>query len=125
MEHENEYVRAWAIQLLWEDRSAPKIALEKLAILAAEDSSSFVRLYIASALQRTQVEDRFPVLKALTARDEDKDDHNLPLMYWYAMEPVVGADQGQGLALLKSTGIPILRQYIARRMTTGALASTN
>ncbi|MBT6806389.1 MAG: hypothetical protein HOA47_15590 [Verrucomicrobia bacterium] len=125
MDHENEYVRAWAIQLLWEDRSAPKIALEKLAILAAEDSSSFVRLYIASALQRTQVEDRFPVLKALTARDEDKDDHNLPLMYWYAMEPVVGADQGQGLALLKSTGIPILRQYIARRMTTGALASTN
>ena len=111
--------------MLWEDRSAPKIALEKLAILAAEDSSSFVRLYIASALQRTQVEDRFPVLKALTARDEDKDDHNLPLMYWYAMEPVVGADQGQGLALLKSTGIPILRQYIARRMTTGALASTN
>ena len=125
MDHQNEYVRAWAIQLLWENKNPSKGALKKLAELAAEDPSPFVRLYIASALQRTDVEDRFPVIKALTARAEDKDDHNLPLMYWFAMEPVVGADQGQGLALLKSTQIPVLRQYIARRMTTGALASTN
>ncbi len=123
MDHENEYIRAWAIQLLWEDQSPSKAALKKLAQLAADDESAFVRLYIASALQRTRVEDRFPVLEALTAHVEDQDDHNLPLMYWYAMEPVVGSDQSKGLTLLKTTKIPILRQYIARRMTTGALMS--
>ena len=124
MDHENEYIRAWAIQLLWENRSPSKAALRKLRELAANDDSPFVRLYIASALQRTDVQDRFPVLKALTARGEDENDHNLPLMYWFAMEPVVGSDQEMGLELLQSTKIPILRQYIARRMTTGALVSS-
>jgi hypothetical protein len=69
------------------------------------------------------VEDRFPVLKELVARASDADDHNLPLMYWYAMEPVVGADVDQGVALLQASRIPLLRQYITRRMATGALVA--
>lgn len=123
LDHENEYIRAWALQLLWEDRSPSKAVLDKLAEMAANEPSAFVRLYIASALQRTPVDGRFPVLKELVARASDADDHNLPLMYWYAMEPVVGADADQGLALLQDARIPLLRQYITRRMATGALVA--
>ena len=53
----DEYLRAWAIQLAvpsvpqGKDPTAiPGRALEKLVDLAANDSSSLVRLYVASAL---------------------------------------------------------------------------
>ncbi|MDG1890207.1 MAG: dehydrogenase [Verrucomicrobiota bacterium] len=125
MRHSNEYIRAWAIQLLWEDKAPSRAMMEALAEMASSEPSAFVRLYIASALQRTPVQERFPVLKSLIAHTEDAGDHNLPLMYWYAMEPVVGVDQELGLALLQASRIPILRQYIARRMTTGALVEAH
>jgi len=48
----------------------------------------------------------------------DKDDHNLPLMYWYATEPIVAADPAQGALLLTKAKIPLLREYITRRLTT-------
>ena len=38
---------------------------------------------------------RAPLLKVLLARVEDANDPNLPLMYWYAAEPVVAADSNR------------------------------
>jgi putative membrane-bound dehydrogenase-like protein len=121
--HESEHLRSWAIQLLCEDRNPGAKALQEFTRLAREDSSPMVRLYLASAMQRTPIEQRLPVLKALVAKGGDADDHNLPLMYWYAMEPVVGDVPGAGLELLTSSQIPLLRQYITRRLTTESLAS--
>ena len=45
-------------------------------------------------------------------------------MYWYAMEPVVGADAGNAIKLLSDCKIPLLRQYVTRRLTTESLAGT-
>ena len=109
-------VRAWAIQLLLESKSPSRALLDQLARLAAEDPSPVVRLYIASALQRIPVADRLPILRSLVAHGEDAADHNLPLMYWYASEPVVGESEAAGLELISATRIPLLRQFIARRM---------
>ena len=117
----SEYVRAWAIQLAFEEGNPSAAVLKEVAKLAASDTSAFVRLYIAAALQRTPVASRPPVLEALLARPEDAGDHNLPLMYWYATEPVVGADSKAAVALLGKTRIPSVRQYITRRMTTKAV----
>ena len=83
-----EDLRAWAVILACE--SAPSAAVrERLAKLAAEDPSSFVRLHVASALQRIPLADRWPIASALLAHGEDADDHYLPLMDWYAVEPLV------------------------------------
>jgi putative membrane-bound dehydrogenase-like protein len=117
----DEYLRAWAIQLLMEPRSASPAVLDELARLARDDTSPFVRLYLASALQRIPVGQRRPIIEPLLARAADASDHNLPLMYWYALEPVVGADPAAGLDLLVKSRIPLIRQFITRRVATEAL----
>ncbi len=119
LKNPNEYVRAWAIQFLCEDKNPSAAALEEFARLAKEDPSPVVRLYLAAAMQRTPLDKRMNVLQALVAHGEDVDDHNLPLMYWYAAEPVVGQDTTKAVLLLSKSKIPVLREYITRRMAAG------
>lgn len=116
-----EFVRAWAIQLLGESRNPSAASLAEFARLAREDASPLVRLYLASVLQRTPVASRRPILEPLIRRADDATDHNLPLMYWFALEPVAGSDPETGLALLKEARIPLLRQFITRRLAGEAL----
>ncbi len=118
----NEFVRAWTIQLLCEDHKPGDAALKEFARLAKEDPSPVVRLYLASACQRLSVAERTPIVENLLAHAEDVADHNLPLMYWYAAEPIVGSDTTKAVSLLAKTKIPIIREYITRRMTAGKLA---
>ena len=100
-----------------------KGAVASLTEMAENDKSPLVRLYLASAAQRVPVNLRAPLLKALLAHGEDVDDPNLPLMYWYATEPVVAADPKTGVQLLAACKLPKVRQFITRRMTTGREAS--
>ena len=116
---ESEHLRAWAIQLLCENRKPPEAACEEFARMAHEDNSPLVRLYLASAMQRLSLEQRVPVLVHLLANAEDKHDQNLPLMYWYATEPVVAADRLAAIRLLTACKIPKVRQFITRRIATG------
>ncbi|MBM3847874.1 MAG: dehydrogenase, partial [Verrucomicrobia bacterium] len=113
----HEYVRAWAIQLMLEDKKVPDGLLDKMASMARSDRSPVVRLYIAAALQRVPPADRMNTLLALLSHAEDTTDHNLPFMYWYAAEPLVAQGADQGLKLLQQSKIPKVREYIARRMT--------
>ena len=59
----------------------PKL-VQKLVQQAKMDSSSLVRLTLASSLQRLPVESRGELAKALASRSEDKNDHNLPFVVW-------------------------------------------
>ena len=87
--------------------------------MAQDDKSPLVRLYLASAMQRLSLKHRVPVLKGLLGHAEDVDDQNLPLMYWYATEPVVVTDKVAAVQLLAACKIPKVRQFITRRMATG------
>ena len=116
LRHESEYVRAWAIQFLVEDKNPSPAAREEFAGLAKDDPSPFVRLYLASALQRMPVDERWPIAAALAAHGEDAGDHNLPLMIWYGIEPLVAADPPSGLELAGRCQIPLIRRFIARRI---------
>ena len=123
LQDENEFVRAWAIQLLCEDNNAPEWAFIEFVRLAQVDAPPIVRLYLASACQRMTVAERAPIVEALLAHAEDANDHNLPLMYWYATEPIVAADPAKGALLLAKSKIPIVREYITRRLTAGKSTS--
>jgi hypothetical protein len=116
---QDEHLRAWAIQLFCENKKPSAVARAEFARMAHEDKSPLVRLYLASAMQRLPLEQRVPVLAHLLANTEDKDDQNLPLMYWYATEPVVAADRVAAVKLLTACQIPKVRQFITRRMATG------
>ncbi|MDE2682417.1 MAG: hypothetical protein OSB29_13780 [Verrucomicrobiota bacterium] len=119
LQDSSEHLRAWAIQLLCENRKPSEAACAEFARMAHEDKSPLVRLYLASAMQRLLLKQRVPVLAHLLAHKEDKDDQNLPLMYWYATEPVVAADRVAAVKLLTACQIPKVRQFITHRMAAG------
>jgi hypothetical protein len=116
LDNRDEYVRAWAIQLSCEEGKPSPSVMQKFAAMAKDDPSPVVRLYLASALQRVAVPQRWAVLENLVAHAEDAKDHNLPLMYWYAAEPAVAQDKNKAVALMGKTKIPVVRQYAAKRL---------
>jgi putative membrane-bound dehydrogenase-like protein len=117
---DSAFVRAWTIQFLTEDASKPLTPklLSRFSQLAKDDPSPVVRLYLASAAQRLPLENRWDLLAGLTSHSADADDHNLPLMYWYAAEPLAEVDGRRALAMALAAGknIPLLHQFMVRRL---------
>jgi putative membrane-bound dehydrogenase-like protein len=112
----SEYLRAWSIQLLCENRSPSVQSLTRFEQRASSDPSALVRLYLASAATRLPLGNRWTLLSNLTAHPEDVSDQNLPLMYWYALEPLVPTDPRRALGLAMNSKIPKLREFVTRRM---------
>jgi putative membrane-bound dehydrogenase-like protein len=124
LNHESEYVRAWTIRLLCENFQAGTTGIEKLAGLAASDSSAYVRLHLASALQRLPLDDRWQIASSLLKHAEDAADQNLPLMIWYAIEPLVDSDLQRFVQLAQAAQIPLDRNHIARRVASHPQGAT-
>jgi putative membrane-bound dehydrogenase-like protein len=120
LHHENEYIRRWSVQLLVEDTTADtpaaKEVVEKFTALAKDDPSPLVRLALASAMQRLPLEQRWSIATNLVSHEADNDDHNLPLMIWYGIEPAVASDKAQALKLASSSKLSKVRQFIAKRV---------
>lgn len=131
----NEWVRSWSIQLVsenanrWFDIEASTASptrteyLTALTLRAKSDPSPITRRYVASALQRLPVSDRWSVLDELLSHSEDVADHNLPLLYWFAAEGSVASEPLRGLDLLKSARIPKVREWISRRLSAASLTA--
>jgi len=116
LEDQDEYVRAWAVQLLCEDRAPPSTAVERFVRMAREDRSPVVRLYLASALQRLSDHGtRWKIATELMAHGEDADDHNIPKMLWLGVEPLVKENAALALDRASASNIPLLSTFIARR----------
>lgn len=115
---DSEYVRAWAVRLLCEDRDPPPAALHRFKLLATEGDSSLVRLHLASSLQRIPADRRWGIAAALVARSEDAHDANLPLMNWYAIEPLIAHNMQRFVELASVAKIPLIPRYIARRIAS-------
>ncbi len=125
LEQTSEHLRWWAIQLLCEDKKISAPVLAKFETMARKDSSSMVRLALASTLQRLPISDRWKIAGALLAHEEDATDQNLPLMIWYAIEPMVTADRSRSVQLMAQCKIPEVRQFISRRMAETQTAATS
>ncbi|MEQ9442117.1 MAG: PmoA family protein [Cyclobacteriaceae bacterium] len=111
----DQYIRAWAIQLLCEDQSPGADVLAEFTTMAANDHSPVVRLYLAAALQRMGEDARWDIAEGLMAHGEDTEDHNLPKMIWYGFEPLVEENPARALALASGSSIPMLAEFTARR----------
>lgn len=119
LEDDDAHIRAWAIQLLCEDRSPSAAALAKFRAMAERDRSPVVRLYLAAALQRISTEDKWAIAASLLKKKEDAQDHNLPKLIWFGVEPLMAANPAKFLELATASQIPMVTQYIARRAVDG------
>jgi len=116
LESPDEYLRAWAVQLEVESKQVRRAARAKFIQMASSDPSPVVRLYLAAACQRLSLDDRWSIVEKLASHAEDVADPNLPLMIWYAAEPMAAADLGRAVAFTKDARIPLLREFMARRV---------
>jgi putative membrane-bound dehydrogenase-like protein len=118
IEHDDPDVAGLAMLASVDGRKPSAAVLDQLAIMARQGGSKgpALRLHLASAIRRFPKSDAWQILKALLDHAGDTDDHNLPLMYWYAVEPLVAADPRQAIAMLPEVKIPLIRQYITRRL---------
>src|SRR5205814_10013195 len=113
------YVTGWRIQLSLESKlPSPALFQEMVSLAQSNPGSPVQRLYLASALQRLPMDARYPILKGLVAHAEDAGDHNLPLMYWYAAEPLAEHDAARALELALASQVPPLPQFMARRIAS-------
>ncbi len=113
----NEHIRSWAVRLLMDDGEIPEEIISRLVVQARDETSGLVLLYLASALQRIKTGQRWGLAEALAAHDEFAADPALPLMIWYGIEPAVPENPSRAVALAGSSGIPLISQFIARRLT--------
>lgn len=120
----DEYLRSWSIQLACEMAKPSEGLLARFKAQAGADSSAVVRLYLASALQRIPVKQRWDIATALLAHAEDAPDHNLPLVLWYGVEPLVADDATRAIALAKSSKIEKVARLIVRRAAS-TIETTN
>jgi putative heme-binding domain-containing protein len=118
LDHESEYLRGWAVKLLCENNHPSTAGLGRMQELAESGDSSYVRLQLASALQRLDAKDRWPIAEALVRNKQDAKDQNLPLMIWYSMEPLIQADLKRFIRLAEQSEIPIVTRHIARRVSS-------
>ena len=135
-----ESIRSWAVRLLVDDwpmddpagrptqvaaqrhqaeqPDSPAV-VQRLVELAEKDPSGLVRLYVASSLQRLAYSDRRRVAAALLRRSEDARDPNLPPLIWLGVVPLVEADPAVAIALARDSRVPLVREWIARRLGEG------
>src|SRR5262249_28677198 len=83
--HAHEAVRAWAVQLVLDRPTASATVRQRLAEMAVQEESPFVRLALASGLQRLPGSERWPIAEGLAGHTEDIPDTNVPLMIWYGI----------------------------------------
>ena len=121
LESSMEFVRAWTVQLEGEDKKVSAAVLERFSAMAREDESAVVRLYLASAAGRLPLEDRWTIVEGLAGHAEDASDQAIPMMLWYALEPLVPGEPGRALDLALRSRIPMIRQFIARRAARGSI----
>jgi putative membrane-bound dehydrogenase-like protein len=110
-------LRTWAVRLLTEERPAAKV-VQHLSEMAKREEHAAVRLALAGALQRLPLDDRWGIAEALSGHGEDATDENLPLMLWYAVEPLVAAAPDRAASLIPRCRFPLVRQNIARRIAS-------
>ncbi len=112
----DEYIRAWSIQLLCEDKKVSQDVLTQFQSMAKNDPSPVVRLYLSAALQRISPNQRWDLALALSKRKEDVGDHNIPHLLWFGIEPLIKDDPNKYLTIATETEIPMISQYMSRRM---------
>ncbi|MFN9627574.1 MAG: PVC-type heme-binding CxxCH protein, partial [Planctomycetota bacterium] len=116
LEHPSPYAVAWSIQLLCEDKKVNSAILARFSQLASSNKiDPLVRLYLASAINRLELDQRWEIAQGLVSHEGDNKDKNIPLVTWYGIEPLVTKDPKRALELAAESRLGLVSQYIVRR----------
>jgi putative membrane-bound dehydrogenase-like protein len=110
----NPHISGWMARFAADNDCGAKAAYT--AISGDFKSGPVDRRYVASWLQEASLKDRADLLPTLLKHAEDANDHNLPYLYWYALEPLVADNPEKGLKLAADGKIPLLLHFAARRV---------
>lgn len=91
---------------------------KQLLEMARSDASSFVRLNLASALQRIPLTNRAALGAALLSHPEDADDPFLPYLVWFGISPLAKHDASALISLAKDCTWPKTLRWITRSLAT-------
>lgn len=117
LKNEHGSVVSWTIRVILDHGTPAGRHLQSLRGLAADPNQApQVRLALAAGLQRLPLDQRWAPAEALLGHAGDAGDHNIPLMLWYGIEPLVTQDRNRALQLLIKAQIPLVRQFITRRI---------
>lgn len=133
LDDDNEHLRTWGLQCLVErspvlhparGSDSEQVRMSSafrsaLQTKAKGDPSGLVLLFTAAALQKMPVAERWAIAGALAQRGEFASDPVLPLMLWYGIEGACLSSPEEAAALARDTKIPLIRQFIARRLASG------
>lgn len=108
---DDEYVRAWVVQLLAEsDRVAQRDALllEQLEV----ESSPLVKLYLTSAAGRVGTQTAWRILETLARQPQVAAERNLPLLLWHTLAPILSTDLDRADRLIDTSRVPVIRHSL-------------
>jgi putative membrane-bound dehydrogenase-like protein len=129
---QDEHVRGWAVRML----TQPESMLESQRLLKAEhwtaltamaksDPSPVVRLELAAGCQEWPVESSAAIVGELVKHGEDKDDHNLPLMVWYAVSRQIESSPVVGAKIAASSSLFLVQEFAMRQVAQTYVAGSN
>lgn len=115
----HEYVRAWTVRLLGDERSISPALRQRFVELARHDTSVIVRSQLACTAKRLSAGDALAIVAPLLERDEDAEDPHVPLLLWWAIEDKALVDVDGVLSLFASderSRRPIVQAYLLERV---------
>ncbi|MGE3803740.1 MAG: PVC-type heme-binding CxxCH protein [Gemmataceae bacterium] len=128
LSHPNEWVRAWTVRLLGDEKKVSPALLEQMVKLAASDPSPHVRSQLACTAKRLPGPECLAIVARLLQRKEDVHDPFIPMLIWWAIEDKALSDRQAVIGLLQKPATweqPMVRKYLAERIARRYMAEGN
>ncbi len=111
-------LQAWAWRLFFDRAHSPDPNRDVANQHITFSKNPSVQLAFIAAVQQLDMEERSDwIWRFWHVTPDMANDPNIPLMMWYAVEPIVENDPKEALRVVGDIQIPLVRQFTARRLT--------
>ncbi|MEZ5041832.1 MAG: c-type cytochrome [Saprospiraceae bacterium] len=117
--HIDPFVRVWAVRLLGDQHKVSPGMAKEMAKIAQDEGHPEVRGQLASSAKRLAGVIALPIIKALIDSEENTNDPNNPLLYWWALEAKAESDRLAIGAMFKTATFwenPIVKEVLLERL---------